>query len=161
MTKQNKMWDNSNLQEEIVWGNVQLPGLSDEELYKKNWNKARDQNKLRSSDVWIKNYQQGIQQRNKENIGKNNQLKYEDPEYLKQHRQRMLIRTQDPDWQQKVKNNGIKRRKAIKDPNNQIFDSKMATAEHWCKIWNIKYVSASSRLNRLLKDKNSGFIYVT
>ena len=33
-----KLFDNSNLQEDIEWGNVKLPGLSDEELYKKNWN---------------------------------------------------------------------------------------------------------------------------
>jgi len=37
MTKK-KFWDNSSLQEEIVWGNIQLPGLTDEELYSTNWN---------------------------------------------------------------------------------------------------------------------------
>ena len=38
MTKKSKMWDNSNLQQDIQWGNIELPGLSDEELYNKNWN---------------------------------------------------------------------------------------------------------------------------
>lgn len=32
------MWDNSNLQDDIQWGNIELPGLSDQELLTKNWN---------------------------------------------------------------------------------------------------------------------------
>lgn len=39
MTKK-KFWDNSSLQEEIVWSNIQLPGVTDEELYSKNWNRG-------------------------------------------------------------------------------------------------------------------------
>jgi hypothetical protein len=31
------MWDNSNLQEDIQWGNIELPGLSDEKLLTTNW----------------------------------------------------------------------------------------------------------------------------
>jgi hypothetical protein len=38
MSKKNKMWDNSNLQEDIVWGNIELPGVSDETLLTTNWN---------------------------------------------------------------------------------------------------------------------------
>lgn len=41
------MWDNSNLQGDIQWGNIQLPGISDEELLTKNWAKA-DSNRLAS-----------------------------------------------------------------------------------------------------------------
>jgi hypothetical protein len=39
MTKK-KFWDNSSLQQEIVWSNIQLPGITDEELYSKNWNRG-------------------------------------------------------------------------------------------------------------------------
>lgn len=37
-TKKN-LWDNSSMQTEEQWGNIQLPGLSDEELHSKNWNR--------------------------------------------------------------------------------------------------------------------------
>jgi len=33
-----KFWDNSKLQQDVVWGNQQLPGITDEELYNTNWN---------------------------------------------------------------------------------------------------------------------------
>lgn len=32
------MWDNSNMQEDFEWGNIPVGSMTDEELYKKNWN---------------------------------------------------------------------------------------------------------------------------
>lgn len=34
------MWDNSNMQEDIEWGNIPVGNMTDEELYKKHWNKV-------------------------------------------------------------------------------------------------------------------------
>ena len=39
MTKKFNIFDNTNLQDVESWGNVELPGLSDEELHSKNWNR--------------------------------------------------------------------------------------------------------------------------
>ena len=47
MTK--KMWDNSNMQEDIEWGNIPVGDMSDEELYKKNWNRVDG-----GKDMWLK-----------------------------------------------------------------------------------------------------------
>lgn len=46
MTK--KMWDNSNMQEDIEWGNIPVGNMSDEELYKKNWNRVEG-----SKNMWL------------------------------------------------------------------------------------------------------------
>jgi len=63
MTK-NKMWDNSNMQEELEWGNVPVGNMSDEELYKKNWNKVegrrsalanpKNREKYYDNEQWLK-----------------------------------------------------------------------------------------------------------
>lgn len=47
--KNKNLFDNSNLQEEIKWGNIELPGLSDQELYEKNWNRVDG-----GKNAWIK-----------------------------------------------------------------------------------------------------------
>ena len=39
MTKKFNIFDNTNLQDVESWGNVELPGLTDEELHSKNWNR--------------------------------------------------------------------------------------------------------------------------
>ena len=38
MTKKFNIFDNTNLQDVESWGNVELPGLTDQELHSKNWN---------------------------------------------------------------------------------------------------------------------------
>lgn len=78
MTKKNKMWDNSNLQEEIVWGNIQLPGLSDEELLNTNWN-----HKDAVNNYW--NSPQGKKQKeiNKKRSVLLNKERLNDPSYRK------------------------------------------------------------------------------
>jgi hypothetical protein len=48
MTKK-KMWDNTNMQEEIQWGNIELPGMPDEILLSKNWNRVDG-----SKNMWVK-----------------------------------------------------------------------------------------------------------
>lgn len=57
-----------------VWGNIELPGLSDEELFRKNWNQigaVRDAVKRRNKTEWLE---------------KNNE-RYQDLEYRKKHKE--------------------------------------------------------------------------
>tara|TARA_R110000803_G_scaffold6993_1_gene22662 strand:+ start:887 stop:1366 length:480 start_codon:yes stop_codon:yes gene_type:complete len=39
MTKKFNIFDNTNLQDDESWGNIQLAGYTDEELHSKNWNR--------------------------------------------------------------------------------------------------------------------------
>lgn len=39
MNKKN-MWDNSNLQQEIIWDNQKVSGITDEELFAKKWDRT-------------------------------------------------------------------------------------------------------------------------
>jgi hypothetical protein len=41
---------NTNTEE---WGNIELPGLSDEELFKKNWNLSRKSNETYQKSMTI------------------------------------------------------------------------------------------------------------
>ena len=70
-----KFWDNSNLQQDIVWGNQPVYGLTDEELYSTNWNlkkttadkeKARERSLaiLKDPNWQLKNQQGQIQRAN-------------------------------------------------------------------------------------------------
>jgi len=48
------LFDNSNLQEEIVWGNIPVSGMTDEELHSTNWNLKKteaDKEKLRIANT--------------------------------------------------------------------------------------------------------------
>lgn len=38
MTSKKKLFDNSALQQDIAWGNIPVPGISDQDLHSKNWN---------------------------------------------------------------------------------------------------------------------------
>ena len=154
------MWDNKNLQEDIEWGNVKLPGLSDEELFGKSWNHVRDIQSLMKTEKWKTNYSKGIKNRDSTNIGKNNYLRYEDSEYLKEHRKRMKKRTEDPDWIKTVNENNAKKRKPLIDPNNKIFDSKRDAVIYYAPIWNRTISSANSKLSALLKKPDSGFRFL-
>ena len=49
------------------WGNIELPGLSDEELHSKNWNKV-DANRLKANDSKIlKKISEGVKTYNANN----------------------------------------------------------------------------------------------
>ena len=64
------------------WGNIELPGLSDEELYAKNWNRLAGQQEI-----------------------------FKDPKRIEIHKNMIEKRTQDPAWQKNVKE-GYKKRLA-------------------------------------------------
>lgn len=133
------------------WGNIELPGLSDAELYTKDWTKVRDSAELVQTEKWKTAYSQGIQNRNSSNIGKSNYKRYEDPTYCKEHNERMRIRTESKEWQDKVKANGVKRRKRVMTPDG-IFESRALAAEHY-KVW-------PARIGVFIKTRPDEFYYI-
>jgi len=74
MTKKFNIFDNSNLQDNDTWGNVQLPGLSDSELHSKNWG-----------------------------VVTGNKAKAKDPKWLKSIREANAKKAQDPLWREAVR----------------------------------------------------------
>lgn len=114
MTKKNKMWDNSNLQEEIVWGNIQLPGLSDEKLLTTNWNyvdanrkKAKnEQFKEKLSESVKQSYIDKPEQKNikAKKMLETNLKNFSDPEYKKWLREQRQLQAKDPGYLEKLRN---------------------------------------------------------
>lgn len=45
----------TNNKDKDEWGNIELPGLSDEELYSKNWNKVAAIREVSQRDSWKEN----------------------------------------------------------------------------------------------------------
>lgn len=116
----NKMWDNSNLQQEIVWGNIELPGLSDQELYAKNWNIV-DANRTKFDDPTAKeNYLLGIKKRS------------QDQDWKQNHDRAMKKLSETSDWKLKNKENTDKKKIYIKTPDG-VFAGK-GTASLFYKV---------------------------
>jgi len=133
-----------------VWGNVELPGLSDEELLSKNWNKvaagkdraeilvndpawkqAQKQGSIdRSNTPWKQSQEQGIKRRNKENIK----------------------------WQQNHANNNTKLfSKEIVTPAGSFPTRKAAVVWY---LENTDISNVAKKIDAWLKEPDSGFYYV-
>lgn len=114
MTKK-KMWDNSNLvQEEIIWGNIQLPGISDEKLLNTNWNRVQASKELVNSSEW----KNKIKQRTA------------DPDYKQKHSKAIDKRNNRKDWKQIRQGVGDKLKKKVMTPDG-IFDSRSEAAKFY------------------------------
>ncbi len=97
----------------IEWGNVTLPGLSDEELMTTNWNRKRtqaDKEKIRellNSDYYKKKHAKGIKnskafQQNLKNASKRNKKIAKDPEWQKAQREGAIKKyASDPEYNKK------------------------------------------------------------
>lgn len=120
------------------WGNIELPGLSDEELYSKNWNMVRDSENLVCSDEWKENHRIGISKRSeseswkiKTSLGNKKKAQEENNRinYLKGIEQR----NQSEHFIKIVKDNGLKRKKPIVVPWG-TFDSRKSAVQEGIKL---------------------------
>lgn len=96
---------NTNTEE---WGNIELPGLSDEVLYKKNWNRVAI-NKERFSDVKFreKHKKSIIDAVNTEEVKRKKKLaqkKFRTDEYNKNHQKVMADLYKSSRWKESVLN---------------------------------------------------------
>jgi DNA repair ATPase RecN len=156
------MWDNSNIQEGIEWGNVELPGLTDEELYKKNWNLItanREVIKNRDKDgSWSRKNAEAAKNRRpgwsntisetsfktksnpewKKTFKKTIEKRNQDPEYFKKLHEGIDKRNNDSEWYKKNLEAAQKRIKAIMTPEGK-FNSVKEAIEHYNKVRNSLY----------------------
>ena len=146
-----KLFDTSKLQN-VEWGNIELPGITDEELHSKKWQQVRKD--ITDTTQWKSSHSKGIEKRSdstwKENVTKGNQKKYTD-EYLAKHRERIKKRTDSDKFKKAVKANGIKRRKPVMTPDG-VFDSRKAAADH--------YKCACSWIGALIKKYPGQYYYI-
>jgi len=130
-----KFFDNTSLQSDIKWGNIQLPGMTDEELHAKNWNlvdaaKERHNNPIYKENknkalrekakdpIWIANQKIGALKRNtperKENLKKYREKFLNDPNFIERRRIRNKNQINDPKYIEAL-HKGIEKRG--QDPN--------------------------------------------
>ena len=154
--------------DDIKWGNIELEGFSDEQLFDPNLNR-RLANRLKAQDPeYRKNHAEAIAQ-----------LK-QDPEWRKNHAEAIAQRTQDPEWRKK---NAESNRRQAQDPKWQAahkagirlhhrrsivtpegqFDSRAEAVDYYLdnKILPTRKTRESVRkfLDTQTKKEGSGFYY--
>lgn len=132
MTKKNKMWDNSNMQEDLEWGNIELPGCPDEVLLTKNWTKSRTDNNGMLKPGSKEKHQKSISERDSvwlNNVSKANKEKEKDPSFRNKRQSAIDKRTRSKDWIEKQKSNAKKKRKPVHTPAGD-FESRSEAAKH-------------------------------
>lgn len=100
MTKKFNIFDNTNLQNDESWGNIELPGLSDEELHSKNWNLT-----LKRTDKAKQNLALGVKKREANGwLDKVNQSRIDTNsiEYKQAHAKGINNRAKNKKWQTNV-----------------------------------------------------------
>ena len=155
MTK--KMWDNSNMQEDIEWGNIPVGNMTDEELYKKNYNLI-DANKQvvkdRLDNGWLEKNRQAIKNRKPgygEKISKTSLELRSNPEWKKGWLETVKQRNKDPEYQSRLQEGNKKRSKPIMTPAGR-FESRADAARHY-DIW-------SARIAVFLKKDPVNWYYI-
>lgn len=156
------MWDNSNMQEDIEWGNIPVGNMSDEELYKKNWNLIeanRQVAKDRLTNGWLEKNREAIKNRKSgygEKISKTHKELRSNPKWKKEWLETIDKRNNNPEYQAKLKE-GIKKRN--KDPI-WIEANKEAQKKKYKKLQTPEGLfecvkSAVEFYNKLRNSKNS------
>jgi hypothetical protein len=158
---------NTNTEE---WGNIELPGLSDEELFKKNWTRVAASQEIiknRESNGWY------------DKVNNKNKELSKDPNWIKSHseaskklqsstdhKNRMKEIYNSESWKESQKEQGEKKRKdpsfkkvvrAIKCKpivgKDGIFDSRKSVAEF--------YKVDPTTVSNWLKHKPTEFYYIS
>lgn len=136
------------------WGNIELPGLSDEELFGKNWTRIALRQQQANDPVFQKQHLAGIAKRNssedfaqsilqrnldptyKQKLNKGIAKRSTDysfmqtEEYRQAHMAGMQQLKNDPNYKHVRKNVGKQNSKKIQTPDG-VFDSRKLAAEHY------------------------------
>ena len=155
------MWDNSNMQEDIEWGNIPVGNMSDEELYKKNYNYL-DANREKANDPeFIKKLSSSIKQsyvdkpeqlKNKLSaLKKANEKKFNDPEYLKNLKIQRQKQAKDPAYLEKL-HNGLEKIDRVEWKEKLLEGQKKRNADtNWKK--NISLAQQEKRKDPIFVQK--------
>lgn len=160
------------IKQDDEWGNIELPGLSDEELFTKNWNVVAANRDKAKDPKWIEAQKEGNAVRWLDpEFRKKNKERYQDPELAEKIRIKNQTLAKDPTWLEKMKSINENKRKdpahierhqtavdiRTKDPDWQktvkrksiqtpdgIFESRVAAA----KFYNVKPPVINFRLKK-------------
>ncbi len=120
-------------QDKDQWGNIELPGLSDEELFGKNWNMVRNSANLVKNLDWKTNHKNGIQNRSCSDWREKTAVANKKKAHEQINRQNYLAgiekRNQSAKFLDQLKQNGTKRKKPIQVPWG-LFDSRKSAVEY-------------------------------
>lgn len=97
MTKKS-FWDNTNLQQDIKWDNQELPGIPDEVLLTKNWNKVDASRERANNPKWKEKY-------------------YDNPDWLEPLKKKRAESLKTEEMSKKLSESHKKR---YQDPNERI-----------------------------------------
>jgi hypothetical protein len=167
------------------WGNIQLPGLSDEELYARNWNRVAasqdSSQRLAQDPEYIEKLRQGQQQalanpktvqarqqaqrragETKRNSSEYQQVmdqvnkkKAQKPDFAENVRQGALKKLQDPEYQAKRAANAQAQCWTITDSQGQTWLGAGRAAEHWFP--DISKHAGSRKIRHLCNTPGSGW----
>ena len=167
---------NTNTEE---WGNIELPGLSDDELFKKNWNRVAAGSENKNNEKLLKlaerkkqdpnfsltmqqvsakrdeNYylklKQGIESRDNTYQSRSNQR----PEVRKKISESLKARTKTQEHLDKVAEKNRARSKPIHTPYG-LFPSRKLAAEY---MTNLGIINAGKKLDRFLRTDKENYFY--
>jgi len=126
------------------WGNIELPGLTDEELFTKNWTKIAAERAKSQDPEW--------QKKNK----LSNQIKAQDPDWIDKNTRSNQIKGKDPVWLEKRKQYYITKQKRIMTPYGE-FESRNSAIRH---IESLGIINAKGKVAFGLKTKPTEFYYL-
>jgi hypothetical protein len=126
------------------WGNISLPGLSDEDLYKTNWNKVAVERTKAADPVW--------QAKNK----RSNQIKAQDPEWIAKNKRSNQIKGKDPVWLEKRREYYKTKQKRIMTPYGE-FQSRNDAIRH---MESLNISNAKGKVTGGLKTKPTEYYYL-
>ena len=156
------------------WGNIELPGLSDEELFAKRWNcvaagKARAEDPAWQAIMQSEEYKNKIKQAMKEKrtegsewkqnhkkaVGKVNRERAKEPIWQERSKRAGETRSADPKWRENMLAAAEKRGKPIQTPEG-IFPTRSAAIKHFNKHFNY----TKDKIARLLKINPTEWYYI-
>lgn len=120
------------------WGNIELPGLTDEELYANSW--SRDSRGRDITNIILSNQSRDPQQQSRAcSLG-------------------TLKKWQDPEFRQKQQAKADSQKHRYCDPNGRIWLGARSAGEHWFP--DLNPITASRKVRNLCKKPNSGWSQV-
>jgi len=122
------------------WGNIELPGLSDEELFKKKWNLVGSNVSRKGNKTYSKNCSIA-------------QQKYRlDP--VKDQKQRESVKVKPDHWYENNRKAMIRNRGTPLSTPLGKFETNTAAGKIYAPIWNISLDEAGKRIRKYCKDIN-------
>ena len=147
------------------WGNIELPGLTDEELHRKDWGKVTRNKERWSNPIWrdktIAKMRKVCSSKNHKNKLIEANKKFRTDEYNKKHKKIMQDLHKSKSWKTAVEDankNPIRNKKISKAHSRAVItpDGKFNNLAEAAKFYNL----TSEGIRHRIKTKSSEWYYV-